>query len=208
MAKKDPLWLQRQQRDPYVRQAQQQGYRSRSAFKLLEIQEKYHLIRPGMQIVDLGAAPGGWSQVVVKCLKGQGKLIAVDRLEMDPLPEKITRFIQGDFLSEEVQQAVISALRGGQADLVLSDLSPNISGQRDVDQARMVDLIDAVLSILPSVLRQGGSLLVKIFQGTESDALISQIKTRFESIKLIKPKSSREKSPEMYLLARDFNMNK
>lgn len=192
-------WLNRHFNDPYVKKAQQQGWRSRAVFKLLEIQERDRIIKPGMQIVDLGAAPGGWSQVAVKLLHGQGRIFALDLLAMEPLAG--VEFIQGDFLDEIVLSHLMTQLDGKKIDLVMSDMAPNMSGQKNVDQWRMMHLAEMALEFALKVLSPKGMFLIKIFQGEGSDAYIKSLRQSFTKVVIRKPKASRDESSEVYLLA-------
>ena len=193
-------WLKKHFTDPYVKQAQKEGYRSRAVYKLLEIQEKDRLIKPGMNIVELGAAPGGWSQILVKLLAGQGKIIALDILPMEPL--KGVNFIQGDFTSDLVFQALNQKLENESLDLVLSDMAPNFSGIGSVDQLRTIYLAELALEFALKHLSPEGSFLVKVFQGEGIDAFLKLLKQNFIKVFIRKPKASRKDSAEVYLLAR------
>ncbi len=196
-------WLARQRRDPYVQRAQKEGYPSRAAYKLLEIQERDRLIRPGMTVVDLGAAPGGWTQVAVECLKGRGRVLALDCLPMN-VPMGVS-FIQGDFTEAAVLQTLMDALAGGCVDLVISDMAPNLSGQRSVDQPRMMHLLELAHDFARRVLRPGGALLMKCFEGEGVATLRATLKQDFSSLKVRKPPASRDESREYYLLADGFH---
>ena len=195
-------WLQEHFDDPYVRKAQELGYRSRAVFKLLEIQEKDRLLKPGMTVVDLGAAPGGWSQVAAQAVGDRGLVIASDILAMDPVPG--VTFVQGDFREEEVFQAILAAVGGRPVDLVISDMAPNMSGTRAVDQPRSMYLAELALDLARRVLAPGGSFLAKVFQGEGLDAYRQELQQSFESLAVRKPGASRARSPEIYLLARGF----
>jgi 23S rRNA (uridine2552-2'-O)-methyltransferase len=203
--KAEQTWLRRQVRDPYVRRAHEQGYRSRAAFKLLEIDGRDRLLRPGITIVDLGAAPGGWSQVAAQRLKGRGVIVAVDILPMDPVPG--TQFLQADLEDPTVVERVVEALGGRPADLVMSDMAPNITGLDYIDVPRALGLADAALDIAVHVLAPGGSLLVKVFQGEGVDALTSEMRRMFVRVTVRKPSASRAASREIYLLGRQFTVN-
>lgn len=186
--------------DPYVRRAKHEGFRSRAAFKLTEILEKDKLVRPGMLVVDLGAAPGGWSQVLAPLVGPSGRVIALDLLEMEPV--RNVEFILGDF-SEPGPLARLEQTLGGRApDLVVSDMSPNISGVAMVDQARSMLLAELALQFAEKWLKPGGSLLVKAFQGEGMDVYRKQLSAAFSSVAVRKPKASRDRSSELYLLAR------
>jgi 23S rRNA (uridine2552-2'-O)-methyltransferase len=192
-------WLKRHVNDPYVKQAQKDGYRSRASYKLLEVQEKYKLIRPGMSVVDLGAAPGGWSQVTSRLIGGQGRLIASDILEMDSIPD--VTFIQGDFTSDEVLAQILEAVGNSQVDLVISDMAPNMSGTPEVDMPKAMFLCELALDLAERILKPGGNFLIKIFQGEGFDTYLKDARKKFDKIQMIKPDSSRGSSREQYMLA-------
>lgn len=194
-------WLAEHFDDPYVKLAQKKGLRSRSAFKLLELQDKYQLIRPGMIVVDLGAAPGGWCQVAQSLLGDNGRLIAMDILPMEPLPG--VQFIQGDFTEDESLHAIEEALQGKRVDLVLSDLAPNMSGVTAIDQAKAMYLAELALDFMRAQLKPGGDFLVKLFQGEGFDGFVREVRSLFGQVRVRKPKASRPRSREVYLLARD-----
>jgi 23S rRNA (uridine2552-2'-O)-methyltransferase len=195
-------WLKRHVNDPYVKQAQKDGYRSRASYKLLELQEKYKLIRPGMSVVDLGAAPGGWSQVTSRLIGGQGRLIASDILEMDSIPD--VTFIQGDFTQDEVLARILEAVGNSQVDLVISDMAPNMSGTPEVDMPRAMFLCELALDLATRVLKPGGDFLIKIFQGEGFDMYLKDVRTKFDKVQMRKPSSSRDRSREQYLLGKGF----
>ncbi len=203
-SKSSSRWLQEHFNDPYVRQAQEQGYRSRAVFKLLEIQEKDRLLRPGMTVIDLGAAPGSWSQVAAGLVGVKGLVIASDILPMEPLPG--VHFVLGDFREEAVFAALLAVLGDRQADLVISDMAPNMSGERSVDQPRAMYLADLALELARRVLRPGGDLLVKTFQGEGVDAYRKEMRQSFRQLLVRKPGASRARSSEVYLLGRGFEM--
>ncbi|MGE8069306.1 23S rRNA (uridine(2552)-2'-O)-methyltransferase RlmE [Pseudomonas sp. NPDC089569] len=192
-------WLKRHVNDPYVKQAQKDGYRSRASYKLLEVQEKYKLIRPGMSVVDLGAAPGGWSQVTSRLIGGQGRLIASDILEMDSIPD--VTFIQGDFTQDEVLARILEAVGNSQVDLVISDMAPNMSGTPAVDMPKAMFLCELALDLAARILKPGGNFLIKIFQGEGFDVYLKDARQKFDKVQMIKPDSSRDSSREQYLLA-------
>ena len=192
-------WLKRHVNDPYVKQAQKDGYRSRASYKLLEIQEKYKLIRPGMSVVDLGAAPGGWSQVTRRLIGGQGRLIASDILEMDSIPD--VTFIQGDFTQDEVLAQILDAVGNSQVDLVISDMAPNMSGTPEVDMPKAMFLCELALDLAERILKPGGNFVIKIFQGEGFDVYLKDARRKFDKIQMIKPDSSRDSSREQYMLA-------
>ena len=192
-------WLKRHVNDPYVKQAQKDGYRSRASYKLLEVQEKYKLIRPGMTVVDLGAAPGGWSQVTSRLIGGQGRLIASDILEMDSIPD--VTFIQGDFTQDEVLAQILGAVGNSQVDLVISDMAPNMSGTPAVDMPKAMFLCELALDLAARILKPGGNFVIKVFQGEGFDAYVKDARQKFDKVQMIKPDSSRGSSREQYMLA-------
>lgn len=192
-------WLQRHVNDPYVKQAQKDGYRSRASYKLLEVQEKYKLIRPGMTVVDLGAAPGGWSQVTSRLIGGEGRLIASDILEMDSIPD--VAFIQGDFTEDKVLAQILEAVGNSQVDLVISDMAPNMSGTPEVDMPKAMFLCELALDLAERILKPGGNFVIKIFQGEGFDVYLKDARRKFDKIQMIKPDSSRGSSREQYMLA-------
>lgn len=201
-SKSSSRWLQEHFKDTYVKRAHQTGARSRAVFKLEEIQQRDRLIKPNMTIVDLGSAPGGWSQFAAKTLRGQGRIIALDILDMPALEG--VEFIQGDFTSDEVLQALRARLSGQKADLVMSDIAPNMSGVGDVDQARAMHMAELALDFVHEGLRHGGDFLVKVFQGQGFQEYLKVLRGDFEQVSARKPKSSRSRSPEVYLLARNY----
>ena len=188
--------------DEYVKMAQTQGYRSRAVFKLKEIQEKDQLIKPGMNIVDLGAAPGGWSQLARQLMGKKNKLIALDILPMDALEG--VDFIQGDFREEAVLEQLHAALEGAPVNLVMSDMAPNMSGNRGVDQPRAIYLGELALEAAKSVLTKDGSFLVKLFHGEGFEAFQGEVQRCFTKVVIRKPKASRPRSNEVYILAKGF----
>lgn len=194
-------WLREHFDDPYVKRARQEGWRSRAALKLEELDRAERLIRPGMRIVDLGAAPGGWSQYAARRLDGRGAVFAVDLLPMDALPG--VTFIQGDFRDREVLERLLAALGGAPVDLVMSDMAPNMSGVDVVDQARSMDLAELALGTAIEILHADGTFLAKLFQGAGFEELIKRTRARFGSVRLRKPKASRQRSAETYLVARN-----
>jgi 23S rRNA (uridine2552-2'-O)-methyltransferase len=197
-------WLAEHAADPYVKRAHAEGWRSRAAFKLEEIQRSDRLLRPGMTIVDLGAAPGGWSQYAARLLGGRGRVIALDLLPMSALPG--VEFLQGDFGEQETLERLHAQLGGTPVDLVMSDMAPNMSGMSDVDHDRSMHLVDLAVEFAGAVLRPGGDLLVKVFQGRELQPLVARLRRSFESVKLRKPKASRARSAELYVLARGYRL--
>lgn len=206
MAKKSSSgrWKERQARDPFVRKAHAEGWRSRAAFKLIELDEREHLLRRGSTVVDLGAAPGGWSQVVAGKVGSTGRVIAVDLLDFAPLEG--VDYIQGDFTDEAVIRQIVAALGSGKADIVLSDMAPNISGNWSVDQPRSMFLAEQVLEASQALLRSGGSLIIKVFQGEGFEALVRQARACFGVVRMRKPAASRSESREMYLVAGNYRL--
>ena len=197
-------WRERQERDPYVVRARSEGWRSRAVYKLEQIDRKERLLRPGMLVVDLGAAPGSWSQYITEKLGGRVRIIALDLLEMDALPS--VEFIQGDFREEAALQDLEAALGEERADLVISDMAPNISGTKSVDQPRSMYLAELALDLCERALRQGGDFVCKLFQGEGSDAFIAAAKQRFARVRVMKPEASRPGSREVYLVARNYRL--
>jgi 23S rRNA (uridine2552-2'-O)-methyltransferase len=197
-------WRQRQTRDPYVGRAASEGWRSRAAFKLLEIDDRERLIRPGLVVADLGAAPGGWSQVAARRVGPRGRVIAIDRLAMDAIDG--VEFLEADFLSDEGVAALREHAGERAVDLVLSDLAPNITGNRVMDQPRSMALVEGALLFAEEVLKPGGAFLTKLFQGEGQAELGGAVRQRFGRMKRIKPRSSRPESREIYLLARDYGI--
>ncbi|MEY3107380.1 MAG: hypothetical protein RIT35_1558 [Pseudomonadota bacterium] len=201
-SKSSSRWMAEHFEDEYVKMAQAQGYRSRAVFKLKEIQEKDQLIKPGMNIVDLGAAPGGWSQFARQLLGKKNKLIALDILPMDSLEG--VDFIQGDFREESVMERLYSTLQGLPVNLVMSDMAPNMSGNKGVDQPRAIYLGELALDTAKTVLTKDGSFLVKLFHGEGFETLYSEIEHNFTKVIIRKPKASRPRSNEVYILAKGF----
>jgi 23S rRNA (uridine2552-2'-O)-methyltransferase len=198
------LWLERQLNDPYVAKARAQGYRSRAAFKLLEIDDKYRLLKPGMAVVDLGAAPGGWSQIAAKrvgSVEGKGKVVAIDLLEMPEIPG--VDFAQLDFM-DNAAPARLTAMLGGGADLVMSDMAANTTGHRKTDQLRIVGLVETAAQFACDVLKPGGAFLAKTFQSGADADLLAQLKRDFATVRHVKPAASRQDSSERYVLATGF----
>ena len=195
-------WLKEHFDDPYVRRAQQEGWRSRAVYKLQEIDEKDRLLRRGMTVVDLGAAPGSWSEWVARKVQPGGRVIALDVLPMDALAD--VTFIQGDFRAEAVLEQLLAVIGENPVDLVLSDMAPNLSGMKAVDQPRAMYLAELSLDLAERVLRPGGDLLIKAFTGEGLDEFKRQLRSRFGKLQVRKPAASRPRSPEIYLLARDF----
>jgi len=193
-------WLKRHVNDPYVQRSKKEGYRSRSAYKLIEIDEKDRLLKGGLVVVDLGAAPGGWSQVCAKKVTASGKVVALDLLEMDPIAG--VTFIQGDFGTRKGMAAVEGALDGRKADLVISDMAPNMTGIPVTDQARIMDLAEIARDFALLHLKSDGAFLIKVFQGTGYDEYFKSLRQAFGKVVVRKPDASRDESAEMYLLAR------
>jgi len=202
-SKSSRRWLKEHVNDPYVKQAQKDGYRSRASYKLLEIQEKDRILRPGMRVIDLGSTPGGWSQVTSRVIGDQGTLIASDILPMDPIAD--VTFIQGDFTEDSVFQEIMAAVANKRVDLVISDMAPNISGIRSADQAAAMYLCELALDLASKVLRPGGDFLIKVFQGEGFDEYLREARSRFERVQMRKPGASRDRSREQYLLARGMH---
>ena len=195
-------WLKEHFNDAYVRKSQEDGYRSRASYKLLEINDKDKLIKPGMTVVDLGAAPGGWSQVAAQIVGDKGRVIASDILPMDSLAD--VNFIQGDFTEEAVLDQILSELNDSGADLVISDMAPNMSGMKEIDQPKAMYLAELALDMAKTVLRPKAYFLVKVFQGAGFDDFQREMQACFKSVKTRKPGASRARSREMYLLGAEF----
>ena len=193
-------WLRRHVNDPYVQRSRKEGYRSRSAYKLTEIDDRDKLLRPGQVIVDLGSAPGGWSQVAAKRVGGSGRVIAIDLLEMDQVPG--VTFVQGDFTKGSGLKAIASLLGDGKADMVLSDMAPNMSGIAVSDQARSMELAELARDFAMFHLQEEGAFLVKVFQGAGYDEYLKSLRAAFRKVVVRKPDASRDESSEQYLLAR------
>jgi len=197
-------WLQRQLNDPYVARARREGWRSRAAFKLIEMDEKARLLKRGMRVVDLGAAPGGWSQVAARKIgleEGHGKIVAIDLLEIEPIPG--VAFAQMDFLSPDAPERLMEML-GGQADLVMSDMAANATGHRKTDHLKIVGLVELAAEFARQVLAPGGAFLAKVLQGGTEGTLLADLKRDFAVVKHIKPAASRADSAELYVLATGF----
>ena len=201
-SKSSPNWLQEHFHDEYVKKAKLLGYRSRAVFKLIEIQEKDKIIRPDINIVDLGAAPGGWSEYVRKIVGKNNKVIALDLLEIEPIEG--VDFIQGDFREDEVLEKLYQLLAGEKVHLLLSDMAPNMSGNREVDQPKAIYLGELALDAAQTILCKGGVFLIKMFQGSGFDAFYEQVRQQFNSVVIRKPKASRPRSNEVYILAKGF----
>jgi len=203
-SKSSHQWLDRHFNDAYVKRAQAEGYRSRAAFKLLELQEKDNLFCPGQVVVDLGAAPGGWSQAAVKLVGTAGQVFALDILPMNPLPD--VEFIQGDFREDASVEQLRTLLAGRPVDLVISDMAPNVSGMSAVDQPRAMYLCELALEYAREVLRPGGGFVVKVFQGEGFDQYLRELRSSFAKVVTRKPAASRPQSREVYLVARRYNV--
>jgi 23S rRNA (uridine2552-2'-O)-methyltransferase len=198
------LWLERQLNDPYVAQAKRDGYRSRAAYKLIEIDDKHRLLKPGMTVVDLGAAPGGWSQIAAKrvgAADGKGRVIAIDLLEMPEIPG--VQFAQLDFHANDAPEK-LTAMMGGRADVVMSDMAANTTGHRKTDQLRIVGLVEIAAAFAAEVLNPGGAFLAKVIQSGADTELLAQLKRDFAAVKHVKPAASRQDSAERYVLATGF----
>ncbi len=198
LSKSSRAWMREHLDDPFVKKAQKEGYRARAAYKLLEIQEKYRLIKPGMVIVDLGAAPGSWSQIAAKLVGSNGIVVASDILTMDALPD--VTFLQGDFREQDVFDKLLNILNGREVDLVISDMAPNTSGNRAVDQPRQIYLCELALDFAQKVLGTHGQMVVKVFQGTGFDEFRKQMVDSFDVLKTAKPAASRARSKEVFLI--------
>jgi 23S rRNA (uridine2552-2'-O)-methyltransferase len=195
-------WMAEHVRDPYVRKAQVDGYRSRATYKLLELDDKHRLLRSGMTVVDLGAAPGGWSQLAASRVGASGMVVALDRLAMDPVEG--VQVLEADFEEESGLAALLEALPDGRADLVMSDMAPNLSGVRGADQARASALAELALDLTEQVLRPGGALVVKLFHGEGFDAWVAAARKRFRRVAVRKPDASRSRSREVYAVCEDY----
>jgi 23S rRNA (uridine2552-2'-O)-methyltransferase len=197
-------WLERQLNDPYVARARREGYRSRAAYKLIEIDEKYHLLKPGQRVVDLGAAPGGWSQVAARKVgsaEGRGRVVGIDLLPIDPLPG--VDFVELDFLDEAAPKKLVERL-GGAADVVMSDMAANTTGHKKTDHLRIVGLAEAAIQFAREILAPGGTFLAKVIQGGTESRLLADLKRDFATVRHVKPAASRSDSAELYVLATGF----
>ncbi len=197
-------WLAEHAQDEYVLLAKKAGLRSRASYKLLQIQEKYPLLSAGQVVIDLGAAPGGWSQVAADIVSSKGQVIAVDILKMDPIPG--VRILWGDFTEDSVLAELEETIGDKRVDLVISDMAPNLSGMKDIDQPRVVYLVELALDLAKRVLKPGGSLLTKCFEGSGMDALRGEFREHFQQVNNIKPAASRNRSKEIYLLGRKLKL--
>lgn len=201
-SKSSGSWLRRHVTDPFVKQAQIDGYRSRSAYKLIELDERDRLMRPGMRVLDLGSAPGGWSQVAAKAVGAKGRVLATDILPMDPIGN--VDFIQGDFTSDTVVEQIKVWLGDGKFDLVVSDIAPNLSGIDSADQARSIYFLELALDTVRLMLKPGANFVAKMFQGQGSDEYVKELRKHFGKISIRKPKASRPESREVYIVAKEF----
>jgi 23S rRNA (uridine2552-2'-O)-methyltransferase len=202
------LWLERQLNDPYVAKARRDGYRSRAAFKLIEIDDKYKLLKPGMIVVDLGAAPGGWSQIAARrvgAAESKGRVVAIDLLDMGEIPG--VQFAQLDFHADDAPER-LRAMFGGRADVVLSDMAANTTGHRKTDQLRIVGLVEIAAAFASEILNPGGAFLAKVFQSGADAELLARLKRDFATVRHVKPASSRQDSSERYVLATGFRGGK
>ena len=195
-------WLRRHVNDPFVKQAQKDGYRSRSAYKLIELNEKDRLIKPNMRILDLGSAPGGWSQVAGRLVGRKGRVLATDILPMDAVAN--VDFIQGDFTDEKIVEQLLGWLGGGRFDLIISDIAPNLSGIDSADQGGSMYLLDLALDTVRKTLKPGATFAAKMFQGTGSDDYVKELRKSFEKVLIRKPAASRKESREVYIVAKGF----
>ena len=201
-SKTSKAWLKEHESDEYVQRSRKDGYRSRASYKLLEIDQSAGLLKQGMTVVDLGAAPGGWSQIAIAKVGDQGRVIASDILEMDTITD--VDFVQGDFTDDAVFDAILKTLDDRPVDLVISDMAPNMSGMKAVDQPRAMYLVELAVDFARQVLRSDGVFLAKVFQGEGFDALVRDLRTDFNSVAIKKPDASRARSSEVYCLARGF----
>ncbi len=195
------IWLERQLNDPYVARAKREGYRSRAAFKLLEIDEKYNLLKPGQRVVDLGAAPGGWAQIAARKVGAKGRVVGIDLLPIDPMPG--VDFIELDFLDESAPGQLMELL-GGPADVVMSDMAANTTGHKKTDHLRIMGLAEAAIYFAREVLAPGGSFIAKVFQGGTEGQLLADLKRDFAVVRHVKPAASRADSAELYVMATGF----
>ena len=198
-------WLQRQINDPYVKEAQKRGYRSRAAFKILEINEKFKLFKKGYRVLDLGSAPGGWSQIIVDIV-GENNILATDILKMEPISG--VKFVQKNFLDDDAKDVLISEMNGQKYDVVVSDMAANTTGDKKTDNLRTSNLVENALDFAIEVLKDGGFFVAKVFQGGAEKSIFDKLKTNFKMVKHFKPESSRKDSVEMYVIAKEFKGNK
>jgi 23S rRNA (uridine2552-2'-O)-methyltransferase len=200
--KSSASWMSRHLSDPYVKQAQKDGYRSRAAYKLIELNEKDKLIRPAMRILDLGSAPGGWSQVAGKLVGEKGRVLATDILPMKAI--RNVDFIQGDFNDDAILQQLLAWVGGGKFDLIISDIAPNITGIASADQASSIYFLELALDTVLKTLKPGANFVAKMFQGQGSDQYLKQLRVHFDKVLIRKPAASRKESSEVYLVAKGF----
>ena len=201
-SKSSNRWLEEHFKDQYVKESQKEGYRSRASYKLIELDDKDRLLKPGMNIVDLGSAPGGWSQVAARRVGAKGRVVASDILDMDAIAD--VEFVQGDFTDESVLNEILRVLGDSLSDLVISDMAPNMSGIADVDQPQSMYLVELALDMAKQVLKPQGSFVAKVFQGEGFDAFLASCKVSFSKVSIRKPDASRARSREVYIVARGF----
>ena len=201
-SKSSQRWLKEHFSDRFVKQSKEEGYRSRAVYKLTEIQKRDEIIKPGMTVIDLGAAPGSWSQLISRWIGEKGYLIALDILPMDPIPG--VDFIQGDFREEDIFEKLLKAAHSKKVDIIVSDIAPNTSGVPSVDQPRAMYLAELSLELAKKILKPRGSLVVKVFQGEGSESFLKLLKTSFKTVTVRKPDASRDRSREYYLVAKGF----
>lgn len=204
-SKSSKQWLDEHFEDEYVKLSKQDGYRSRAVYKLIELQKKHRVIKKGMKIVDLGAAPGGWSQYCAEVVGDSGRVIASDILPLSPLPH--VEFIQGDFREQVILDEILKKLGSTQTELVISDMAPNLSGVASIDQPKSMYLCELALDMVNQILMPNGSFVVKVFQGQGSDVFIREVRNVFQRVKITKPKASRPRSREVYVLAQGYSVN-
>lgn len=203
MSNSSKTWLRRHLTDPFVKAAKKQGYASRAAFKLLALQKKDKIFKPGMIVVDLGAAPGGWSQIVSELIGDRGKIIALDLLPLDITVSQV-EFIQGDFNDDAILHRLLAVLNGQLVDVIISDMAPNLSGQKSIDLPRSIHLLELALDCAGKILKPGGTFLFKAFQGVGLETFLRDVKSTFDQVKYRKPNASRPESKEMYVVAIGF----
>lgn len=201
-SKSSGRWLDEHFNDQYVKKSQQDGYRSRASYKLLELQDKDKLFKPGMSVLDLGSAPGGWSQVAVELVGDKGRVVASDILPMEPIAG--VDFVEGDFTEMEVYDQILNVLGEDKVDLVISDMAPNMSGVSAVDQPKAMYLVELAVDMADQILKPGGALIAKVFHGDGFDELLKATRSKFKKVQIRKPDASRARSKEQYLVAKDF----
>ena len=199
-SKSSGRWLKEHFDDPYVKQSQKDGWRSRASYKLLEMQEKDKLLRPGMRVVDLGAAPGGWSQVAIQLVGDKGRVVASDILPMDAIAD--VDFVQGDFTEDTVLEQILETIGSDEVDLVISDMAPNLSGNKSIDQPAVIYLAELAVDLAGKVLAADGVFIAKLFQGEGFDQFVQSVRKRFNRVSITKPEASRSRSREVYLVAK------